>query len=225
LRDEEDFLAELATEAGGRLVAAEALSTSVAAEPPAIARRVVAAWLARHGTVAARHIERVLALAAGRARGSVAVPGPGRVVREGDRLVRRPGRGPVTTPFAAPIAPGDTVVGPGGGWRLLLLAPRPRGEVGVPTASRALFDADRLPASLMVRSPAAGDRVRVAGVGTRKLQDILVDAKVPREARSRVPVLVADGEVLWVAGLARGTGAAIGPATTRIVEGRLEQIG
>ncbi|HJQ98321.1 MAG TPA: tRNA lysidine(34) synthetase TilS, partial [Candidatus Polarisedimenticolaceae bacterium] len=83
---------------------------------------------------------------------------------------------------------------------------------------RALFDADALPATLVVRSPAPGDRVRLLAGGTRKLQDVLVDAKVPRESRPDVPVLASADEVLWVAGLARGRGAALGPATTRVVE-------
>jgi hypothetical protein len=38
-----------------------------------------------------------------------------------------------------------------------------------------------------------------------------------------VPVLVAGDEILWVAGLARGRGAAIGPSTARVVEGLLER--
>jgi tRNA(Ile)-lysidine synthase len=193
----------------------------------ALARRIVRAWLergARRG-VGAGHVERVLALATGQARGAVAVPGPARVVRERDRLVRRPGREAVRMPIAAAIAPGTSVLDPGGSWRLTLSTPRAPepGELGRASAARALFDADALPAALVVRSPRAGDRVHIAGVGTRKLQDVLVDAKVPREARPRVPCLVADTVVLWVAGVVRGAEAAIGPATRRVVEGIFER--
>ena len=222
LRDEDAVLAGLAKAAARRLVDGDTLAVGVAGEPRAIGRRVVRVWLARHGRVTAGHVEAVLALACGPAGGAIAVPGAARVVREGDRLVHRPGRGPVATRFALPIAPGETVLGPGGAWRLTLLPPRPGRPDERPAAGGALFDADRLASPLVVRSPAAGDRIRLPGVGTRKLQDLLVDRKVPREARARVPVLVGGGEVLWVAGLARGTGAALGPETTRIVEGRLE---
>jgi hypothetical protein len=45
---------------------------------------------------------------------------------------------------------------------------------------------------------------------------------VPRERRVAVPVLVAGSEVLWVAGLARGAGAPIGPDTRRVVEAAFE---
>lgn len=54
---------------------------------------------------------------------------------------------------------------------------------------------------LEVRPRRPGDRVVVAG-GTRKLQDVFVDAGVPRPVRDLVPVVVADDRVLWVPGLA-----------------------
>ena len=75
----------------------------------------------------------------------------------------------------------------------------------------------------MIRQPERGDRVRVPGVGTRKLQDVLVDAKVPRERRSMVPVVLdATGTIVWVAGVVRSAIARITPATRRVIETRLE---
>ena len=223
LRDEDDFLDAEARARGATLVAGDRLRVAVAAEPRALARRIVRDWLA-HGArraPSALHVEHVLALADGTARGAVAVPGPARVRREGDVLVRRAGRAATTHAFAAPIVPGGTVEHPAGAWRLVLSAPRPRrsGEDRPPDADHALFDADRLDGVLVVRSPAIGDRIRLLAGGTRKLQDVLVDAKVPREVRPETPVLVAGDDILWVAGLARGCGAALGPATARIVEG------
>ena len=40
------------------------------------------------------------------------------------------------------------------------------------------------------------------GGHTRKLQDILVDAKVPRHLRDSLPLVFADGELAWVPGVA-----------------------
>ena len=52
-----------------------------------------------------------------------------------------------------------------------------------------------------VRRP--GLRMRPAGgAGTRKLQDIFVDAKVPREERDRWPLVFAGDRLAWVPGLA-----------------------
>jgi tRNA(Ile)-lysidine synthetase-like protein len=38
--------------------------------------------------------------------------------------------------------------------------------------------------------------------GSRKLQDILVDAKVPRHRRDELDLVFADGQLAWVPGLA-----------------------
>ena len=227
LRDEDDFLAAAAAGRARELVAGEHLRTAVAKEPPALARRIVRSWLergARRG-VGAVHVARVLALSAGRARGAVAIPGPARVVREGEVLVRRPGRAATPSSFAFEIGPGRTVVHPAGGWRVAFSAARARGagEARAAGVAHALFDADALPGGLVLRSPAPGDRVRLLAGGTRKLQDVLVDAKVPRETRALLPVLAAGAEILWVPGLARGAGAPVGPATTRVVEAVFER--
>ena len=48
-----------------------------------------------------------------------------------------------------------------------------------------------------------GLRMRPLPAGrTRKLQDILVDAKVPRHLRDSLPLVFADGELAWVPGIA-----------------------
>ncbi len=55
--------------------------------------------------------------------------------------------------------------------------------------------------TLIVRSIRDGDRMRPLGMkGTRKLQDILVDEKVPRELRRDLPVVECDGEIVWLPG-------------------------
>ena len=229
LRDEDTFLATAAETRAAAHIAGERLQTAVAEEPPALARRIVRVWVeARIGRgLTAGHVERVLALAWGVGRGSVAVPGGARVLREGDSLVCRPGRAAVARSFRLAITPGETVAHPDGGWRLTLSPPRPRraGEARAASTARALFDADALGTDLVVRSPEAGDRLGLLGGGTRKLQDVFVDAKVPREARSVVPVLSAGTDILWVAGLVRGRGAALAAGTTRVVEGVLERDG
>jgi tRNA(Ile)-lysidine synthase len=82
----------------------------------------------------------------------------------------------------------------------------------------ALFDADVLD-RLVVRPIRPGDRIRPMGLGgSKKLQDVLVDAKVPREVRPRLWVAAhpGSGEVVWVPGLARGEVAPISTSTTQV---------
>jgi tRNA(Ile)-lysidine synthetase-like protein len=59
-----------------------------------------------------------------------------------------------------------------------------------------------------------GLRMRpVGGPGTRKLQDILTDARVPRHLRDHLPLVFADGRLAWVPGIALDVDAAA-PAGT-----------
>jgi tRNA(Ile)-lysidine synthase len=53
---------------------------------------------------------------------------------------------------------------------------------------------------LIIRSRLAGDRVVTTG-GTRKVSDVLIDAKVPRALRNFVPVLATETRALAVIGL------------------------
>jgi len=59
-----------------------------------------------------------------------------------------------------------------------------------------------------------GLRMRPVGApGTRKLQDILTDARVPRHVRDHLPLVFADGRLAWVPGIALDVDAAA-PAGT-----------
>jgi tRNA(Ile)-lysidine synthase len=40
--------------------------------------------------------------------------------------------------------------------------------------------------------------------GSRSLQDLFTDRKIPRARRARVPVVVSGGEIAWVPGVATG---------------------
>jgi len=60
-------------------------------------------------------------------------------------------------------------------------------------------------AVLTVRAWRDGDRMRPAGLGGSKtLQDLFTDRKVPRALRHSLPVVESEGEIVWVAGVAVG---------------------
>jgi tRNA(Ile)-lysidine synthase len=86
---------------------------------------------------------------------------------------------------------------------------------------RAAFDADRLPPRLLVRARRRGDRLSAFGGGERRLKSLLIDAKIPRWERGRVPVVEADAEIVWVAGLRRAATAPVMATTRRVLELRL----
>ena len=67
-------------------------------------------------------------------------------------------------------------------------------------------------------SSTAGDRIRPLGLGgTKKLQDVFVDAKVPRAERSVWPLLTGRGRILWVPGLVRSEEALASERSERLL--------
>ena len=80
----------------------------------------------------------------------------------------------------------------------------------------ATIDADTIHGPLVVDSPREGDRLRPLGMeGTKKVSDLLVDAKVPRRARPVTPV-VRDGDaIVWVAGVRLSEDHRIRPGSRR----------
>ena len=94
----------------------------------------------------------------------------------------------------------------------------PPGDLG--SADEPLLDADRLARTLTVRGWRDGDRMQPLGLeGTKSLQDLFGDRKVPRSLRRSLPVVESDGEIAWVAGVAVSERFRVGPgcrATVRL---------
>jgi len=87
-----------------------------------------------------------------------------------------------------------------------------------------VFDANRLMLPLTVRPLRAGDRIRPFGAGTaghardgeKKVKEILIDRKIPRDDRWGRPVVCdAEGAILWIPGVLRSAHAPVTPATRK----------
>jgi len=64
------------------------------------------------------------------------------------------------------------------------------------------LDLDTFSFPLTVRSPQHGDRFHPLGApGSRKVADFLADRKVPKDERTKVPVLISGGSIIALAGL------------------------
>jgi tRNA(Ile)-lysidine synthase len=87
--------------------------------------------------------------------------------------------------------------------------------VNLPRSDReAFFDWDKLSLPLIIRSRRPGDRMVPWGMtGEKKVQDIFVDAKIPRHRRSSIPILADKKGILWVGLLRRCARAATGKET------------
>lgn len=77
----------------------------------------------------------------------------------------------------------------------------PAPEEPDPDPNTALIDAALVRSPLVFRQRRDGDRFFPLGMsGRKKVQDFLVDEKVPRIRRDRIPVFIAGGEIVWIAG-------------------------
>ena len=91
--------------------------------------------------------------------------------------------------------PGDTLLP---GWRVRASIVPHGGEAGGFSAD---LDLDVTGTDLVVRGRKAGDRFQPLGMRElKKLQDFMVDAKIPRSWRDRVPLLCSPKHILWVVG-------------------------
>ena len=90
----------------------------------------------------------------------------------------------------------------------------------------ALLDADHAGGELIVRFWEPGDRFVPLGMrGRKKLQDFFVDAKVPRDRRPTVPLVVAGGQIAWVVGLRIDDRFKVTDSTQRILRVRVVEKG
>jgi tRNA(Ile)-lysidine synthase len=200
LADEADLLDDLLDAAWERCVEGDGLVVAaLAAEPDPVQRLLVRRLVREAGLPAdaadTGAVERALALArtagADGGAGPEAVPG-GLLAVERGRLVAERAGGP--PPAAAALAvPGSARFG-----EAMIVAEA--GPAVPPTARRVAVAAELAARGLVVRGPAPGDRIALAGGGHASVGRLLAAAGIPARRRGRVPVVAAGERVLWVAG-------------------------
>jgi tRNA(Ile)-lysidine synthetase-like protein len=140
-----------------------------------------------------------------------------RGVKEYDELSLVAGVRPMKAPPAP--APARLTVPGRIRWGDVWIGAEPAERFMAPDVSREAFvDARSVAGELQIRGPQPGDRVRPLGAaGARKLQDVLVDMRIPAAARPTTPLLVCDGRVVWVCGMLVAEEGRITRETTGIV--------
>jgi tRNA(Ile)-lysidine synthase len=156
----------------------------------------------------------------GGTRGTIHASGGLRASRVGDGLVFAMGEGRVRQRLVpVPLAvPGLTIID---GSSLCLssdLLEEWSGSKAPSDVWTALIDADRIGQEVHVRGWEKGDRFIPLGMrGRKKLQDLFVDAKIPRETRGNIPLVVARGDIAWVVGVRMSEQFKVTESTKRVL--------
>ena len=126
--------------------------------------------------------------------------------------------------------PGETAIP---GWKVTALVKkspclfvRERGKSDqVPSGYTAWLDYDKVGPKLMARARRRGDRFQPLGMqGEKKLQDFMVDAKIPRLWRDRMPLVCSPAGILWVVGHRIDERAGVTPSTKEVLEVKFEPL-
>ncbi len=195
LRDEAEVLDGVTAEALAALGGGPVVELSALRELPVAVARLVLRTLAEQAAGGARslaspQVDAVLALA-GDGTSSLDLGGGLRAVCEyGTLRLRLGGEAPAPEPVALEV-PGTSRFG---AWAV---------QAAVGGGGEVFVSADALDGPLTVRAWRDGDRMRPVGLGgSKSLQDLFTDRKVPRALRRSLPVLVCGDVVVWVAGVA-----------------------
>lgn len=131
-------------------------------------------------------------------------------------------------PYLAPdqvvtvAVPGVTPL-PGTGWQLRaeLMAAAGLSLRRLSQADRweAYLDADVVGGAPVLRTRRPGDTFSPLGLGehSQKVQDFMINAKIPAARRPHVPLLAANGQILWMCGYRLGEPARVRPTSRQVL--------
>ena len=130
------------------------------------------------------------------------------------------------TPFQL-VVPGEST---SGDWKVvgrILQSDRPWTTVDGRGGLRftETFDAESLGPRLVVRQRAPGDRFQPLGMsGHTKLKEFMIDTHIPKMWRDRVPLVEAQGKIVWVVGWRIADWAKVTESTQARIEISFERI-
>lgn len=221
LRVENEFIDEAIRFVAPNGTTLEASSTLQ--QPPALRRRIVRRWLFDNGAKEARleAVDKILSLMdTGKGTTVFELNDRQRVVVEyGKPRFENVGQASLPAQDRQGCLPHIRLTTEKGtGWR------KDHGEGAGSLPAEASFDADKVgDAPIEVRGFEPGDRIAPLGMeGSRKLQDILTDQKIPRAQRSAIPVVICRGEIIWLPGYRTARGWEVQGDTGNAIHVRVE---
>ncbi len=197
----------------------------------AVVRRAVTVLRGDLRDVRQSHVDEIIALLTGRVGRLVDLPGSLQACARPDGLtIRRPGDvSPASLHGEHPVSvPGEIHLP---GW-IISTDLCDLDDLGAARTGRSHSNGDSTvwldPAladgPMWVRGWLPGDRIHPLGMtGTKKVQDLFVDEKVPRQERKSIPLLVSERGVVWVAGHRIAEWAKLPDGSGRRLEVRAER--
>ncbi|MBI5827492.1 MAG: tRNA lysidine(34) synthetase TilS [Deltaproteobacteria bacterium] len=168
------------------------------------------------------HLDSFRALVSGdRPNASIDLPGGLRALREYGRVIITASGKKNPRRFLRTLkVPGTTVIRDAGySFIAEVVEKAPRNLEEGPWSACFDYGAVVEAGGVKIRRMEPGDRMAPMGMkGRKKLKDIFIDAKVPRERRASTPVFVAGREIIWVVGLRRSELFKVGGDTKLVLK-------
>lgn len=128
-----------------------------------------------------------------------------------------------TEPFRSSLEIPGEIVSDEFGWALAAREGQPSVEKAIRAALETELDLDKVKGALHFRTAKPGDTMQPLGFkGTRKLSDLLSEAKLTKAARARLPIICDMVGCLWAPGVCLDSRAAPDTQTTRVVQLRFQ---
>ena len=179
--------------------------------PLAAQRRVLRLWLETCGVpqnkIDFKATERVVTLLSSNKSGQmVTLAGNWLVVHQYDRLIAKRTEAEKPEPYCFSVKiPGETLL-PEQGFRITAslkpgIVHKKKSHIGRFPAQTLLSVTEWRRRKIKVRSWQHGDRIAPLGLnGTKKIQDIFVDNKVPKALRNHIPLFECSNTLIWLPG-------------------------
>jgi tRNA(Ile)-lysidine synthase len=184
---------------------------------PALQKEILRSILDEFSTyeIGREEIEKILGV--GKSGGAITLPGRIEVRRVGDVLQFKKGReGKIEYEIALNI-PGSTSI-PEARLRIEAEIIEKNYLIKDATCREVTLDMDGIKGGLIARNWRRGDRFIPLGMGNeKKLQDIFVDKKIPREERRRIPIICDEEGIVWVVGVGISERVKVREGTRRVL--------
>lgn len=85
------------------------------------------------------------------------------------------------------------------------------------------FDYDKIGGNMTLRFRRDGDRIIPLGmVGSKKLKDLFIDLKIPKEQRNEIPLICFNDQIAWIVGYRVSESFKISKNTRKVLEVKIE---